>query len=113
MHRSAPGTFGADLLRGILLGKKPHGRFEYGLVPEAIHFLLLIAPVIIPLGMLLSRSRAFVRELGILTRRASTGIPILIGVLVLLYEFVGYTGAQTLVGLIENVLFGEHLIPFL
>jgi ferrous iron transport protein B len=107
------GYFGADLLRGILLGKKTHGRFASGLVPEAIHFLLLIAPVIIPLGMLLSRSRAFVRELGILTRRASTGIPILIGVLVLLYEFVGYTGAQTLVGLIENVLFGEHLIPFI
>jgi ferrous iron transport protein B len=107
------GYFGADLLRGTLLGKKTHGRFSSGLVPEAIHFLLLIAPVIIPLGMLLSRSRAFVRELGILTRRASTGIPILIGVLVLLYEFVGYTGAQTLVGLIENVLFGEHLIPFI
>ncbi len=107
------GYFGAGLLRSILLGKNPAGRFEFGIVPEAIHFLLLIAPVIIPLGMLLSRSRAFVRELGILTRRASTGIPILIGVLVLLYEFVGYTGAQTLVGLVEKVLFGEHFVPFL
>jgi ferrous iron transport protein B len=35
----------------------------------------------------------------------------MIGVLGAVYEFVGYTGAQTLVGLIENVLFGEHLIP--
>ena len=107
------GYVGAGLLHSLLVGKNPDGRFEYGLVPEAIHFLLLIAPVIIPLGMLLSRSRVFVHELGILTRRASTGIPILIGVLILLYEFVGYTGAQTLVGLLENVLFGQHLIPFL
>ena len=107
------GYVGAGLLHSLLVGKNPDGRFEYGLVPEAIHFLLLIAPVIIPLGMLLSRSRVFVHELGILTRRASTGIPILIGVLMLLYEFVGYTGAQTLVGLLENVLFGQHLIPFL
>ena len=96
-----------------MLGKNPAGRFEYGLVPEAIHFLLLIAPAIIPLGMLLSRSRAFIHELGIMTRRASTGIPILLGVLVMLYEFVGYTGAQTLVGLVEKVMFGECFIPFL
>jgi ferrous iron transport protein B len=105
------GYFGAHLLRGILLGEKSGGRFASGLVPEAIHFLLLIAPVILPLGMLLSRSRAFVRELGIITRRPSTGIPILLGVLVLLYEFVGYTGAQTLVGLVEDVFFGDALVP--
>lgn len=107
------GYFGEHFIRSVLVGRNPDGRFEYGLVPEAIHFLMLIAPVIVPLGMLLSRSRAFVHELGIVTRRASTGIPILLGVLVLLYEFVGYTGAQTLVGLIEKVLFGEHLIPWL
>ncbi len=102
-----------SLLHNILLGVDSSGRFEYGLVPEAIHFLLLIAPIIVPLGVLLSRSRSFAHELGIVTRRPSTGIPILIGVLLLLYEFVGYTGAQTLVGLIEKVLFGEHFIPFL
>jgi ferrous iron transport protein B len=107
------GFFGAKLMRDILLGEPSGRQFESGLVPEAIHFLLFIAPVIIPLGMLLSRSRAFVHELGILTRRASTGLPILLGVLMLLYEFVGYTGAQTLVGLIETVLFGGYIIPFL
>jgi len=69
--------------------------------------------VIVPLGVLLSRSRRFAHELGILTRKPSTGIPILLGVLLLLYEFVGYTGAQTLVGLLEKELFGQHLIPFL
>jgi ferrous iron transport protein B len=106
------GYFGSHLLRGVLLGEESGARFASGLVPETIHFSLLIAPVIFPLGMLLSRSRAFVRELGIITRRPSTGIPILFGVLLLLYEFVGYTGAQTLVGLIEDVLFGDNLVPF-
>jgi ferrous iron transport protein B len=103
---------GGSLLRSLLLGSSSE-RFQYGIVTEAVHFLLFIAPVMVPLGVLLSRSRRFAYELGIVTRRASTGIPILLGVLLLLYEFVGYTGAQTLVGLIEKVLFGEHVIPFL
>jgi ferrous iron transport protein B len=106
------GASGSSVLRSIFLGGAS-GRYEYGLIPEVIHFLLIIAPVIVPLGVLLSKSRRFAYELGIATRRASTGIPILLGVLLLLYEFVGYTGAQTLVGLIEKVLFGEIGIPFL
>jgi len=61
--------------------------------------------------VLLSKSRSFAHELGILTRRASTGIPILIGVVLLLYEFVGYTGAQTLVGFLEKILFGDYIVP--
>jgi ferrous iron transport protein B len=104
---------GESLIRNVLLGRNSSGRFEYGLIPEAIHFLFFILPVLVPLGLLLSRSRGFARELGILTRRPSTGIPILIGVLLLLYEFVGYTGAQTLVGLLEKVLFGQHFLPWL
>jgi ferrous iron transport protein B len=107
---SAPGT-GPSLLRDLLLGSGSSGRYEYGIVPEIIHFLLIIAPVVIPFAVLLVRSRSFARELGILTRRALTGIPILIVVLMLIYEFVGYTGAQTLVGLLEKVLFGQYLIP--
>jgi ferrous iron transport protein B len=111
-------VFSADsssgsLVHSILLYKSPDRHFEYGLIPETIHFLLLIAPVIVPLGILLSRSHKFAHELGILSRRALTGIPILLGVMLLLYEFVGYTGAQTLVGLMENVLFGQYVIPFL
>jgi ferrous iron transport protein B len=101
------------MLRDVLLGRTSEGRFEYGLISELIHFLLFIAPVIVPLGVLLSRSRRFAHEVGILSRRAPTGIPILLGVLLLLYEFVGYTGAQTLVGLLEKAVFGRHLIPFL
>ena len=109
---SAPAS-GESLLRDLLMGRTPDGRFEYGLIPELIHFLLFIAPVIVPLGVLLSRSRRFAYELGILTRRALTGIPILLGVLLMVYEFVGYTGAQTLVGLLEKVAFGRYFIPFL
>jgi len=104
---------GTSLLRNVLLGKGATGRYEYGIVPEAIHFLLLIAPVMVPFAVLLLRSRSFIHEIGILTRRASTGIPILVAVLLLVYEFVGYTGAQTLVGLLEKILFGQYLIPLL
>jgi ferrous iron transport protein B len=33
--------------------------------------------------------------------------------MLMLYEFVGYTGAQTLVGLVEKTLFGQYLVPYL
>ncbi len=105
---SSPG-----FIQNVLLGQTSPGRYEFGLVPAAIHFLLFIAPVVVPFGFLLARNRNFVYELGILTRRASTGIPILVVVLLLVYEFVGFTGAQTLVGLLEKILFGQYLIPYL
>jgi ferrous iron transport protein B len=50
--------------------------------------------------------------LGRLTRQPLTGIPILIGVLWVMYEFVGRLGAQVLVDLLENGLFGRYLIPW-
>jgi ferrous iron transport protein B len=106
-------SYGDRLLRSLLLGEKSEGQFVFGLIPELVHILLVIAPVIVPLGVLISRSRAFAYEMGVMTRRAATGIPILLGVLLLLYEFVGYTGAATLVGLLEKVLFGQHFIPYL
>lgn len=103
----------AGFVRNILFGAPGMRKYDYGLVYAAAHFLMFIAPAVVPLGFLLTRSRAFVHEIGILTRRASTGLPILFLVLLLVYEFVGFTGAQTLVGLLENVLFGGYLIPFL
>jgi ferrous iron transport protein B len=102
-----------SLLNSVLLGVNSSGRFEYGIIPEAIHSLMFIVPIIVPLGVLLSRSRSFAYEFGIYSRKASTGLPILSIVLLLLYEFVGYTGAQTFVGLLEKALFGQHVIPFL
>ena len=101
----------SGLFSALLFARSPSGRGEFGLLPEVLHFMFFIAPVIIPLGMLISRSRRFAHEFGILTRRASTGIPILIGALLLLYEFVGYTGAQTLVGFLEDIVFGRLLVP--
>ena len=104
---------GRNLVHSIVLGLNEDGGFAFGLLPGAIHLLFFIVPVIVPLSVLLSRSRSFAFEMGEFSRRASTGIPILLGVLLLLYEFVGYTGAQTLVGLMENVLFKQHFIPWL
>jgi ferrous iron transport protein B len=104
-----PGAGG--FVRGILFGTTDAGTYSFGLVYAAIHLLMFIVPVVVPLGFLMIRNRAFVHEIGILTRRASTGFPILLLVLLLVYEFVGYTGAQTLVGLMENVLFGTYLLP--
>jgi ferrous iron transport protein B len=103
---------GPNLLRGILGGIEKDGHFQSGIIPGVIHFLFFIVPVIVPLGVLLRISRGFARELGALSRRAVTGIPILFGVLLLLYEFVGYTGAQLMVGLFEEVLFGQYIVPF-
>jgi ferrous iron transport protein B len=45
------------------------------------------------------------------TRRPLTGLPILAAVLYLMYLFVGVFGAQTLVGLFEEQLFGRGINP--
>ncbi len=105
--KSPSGTF----LCAILAGRDTSGNLAFGLVPAAVHFLLIIAPVVIPLAVLIARSHAFTYELGNLTRRAATGIPILLAVMILIYEFVGFTGSQTLVGLLEEVVFGQFLLP--
>ena len=103
---------GAKLLRDVLGGIEKDGHFQFGVIPGVIHFLFVIVPVVVPLGALLRVSRGFARDLGVLSRRAATGIPILLGVMLLLFEFVGYTGAQLMVGLIEEVLFGRYIVPF-
>ncbi len=41
------------------------------------------------------------------------GIPVLFAVLFLMYEFVGVFGAQTLVGLLEEDLFGGYVNPYM
>lgn len=101
------------LISTLLLSKASSGRGEFGLGLELLHLLFFLAPVVVPFGFLISRSRKFAAEIGILTRRALTGIPILICVLLLLFEFVGYTGAQTMVGFLEDIVFGRYLIPWL
>jgi ferrous iron transport protein B len=44
-------------------------------------------------------------------REPITGLPILLGVLALMYYFVGYFGAGVAVDFLENVLFGQYVVP--
>ncbi len=103
----------SGILSAVLLTRTSPGKADFGLALELLHFLFFIVPVVLPFGILISRSRRFAHEFGILSRRPSTGLPILICALLLLYEFVGYTGAQTLVGFLEDIVFGRYLIPFI
>jgi ferrous iron transport protein B len=57
-------------------------------------------------------SLAYIPEvLARATRRPVTGLPILVGVLYALYLFVGVFGAQTLVKLLEDGVFGKGINP--
>ncbi|KYC44858.1 MAG: hypothetical protein APG12_01527 [Candidatus Methanofastidiosum methylothiophilum] len=52
-------------------------------------------------------------RLSNLTLNPITGIPIFLGIVLLLYQFVGFIGAQVMVGFLEEKVFGEILNPFL
>jgi ferrous iron transport protein B len=82
--------------------------FLYPLLPQ---LLLLIAPVLVPLALCLRRSRSFAERLGYWSRDWRTGAPVLLAVLLLMYEFVGVIGAGTLVDALENNLFNGLLTP--
>jgi len=56
--------------------------------------------------------RGFSARLGTLTTHPIWGVPVLLAVLYGLYWFVGIFGAGTLVGLLEENLFGEILNPW-
>lgn len=58
-------------------------------------------------------SRTFVRRLEVLTTHRIWGWPILAAVLYGMYWFVGVIGAGTLVGLVEENLFGTIINPWL
>lgn len=57
-------------------------------------------------------SESFARKLGRWSVHPVWGIPILLAVLLAVYEFVGVFGAGVLVGFIEETLFGEYITPF-
>lgn len=50
-------------------------------------------------------------KLGKWTREPWTGVPILLLVLFLMYEFVGVFGAQTAVDFLEKTVFGRYIVP--
>jgi ferrous iron transport protein B len=98
---------------GTLLVGLPNdeGVYEFGLLHAAAHFLSVIAPVVVPFFLLIRRSRRFAENFGIWSRSPLLGAPILAAVLVLVYEFVGYIGAQTLVGALEDGVFNTYINP--
>ncbi|MEW6309128.1 MAG: ferrous iron transport protein B [Bacillota bacterium] len=57
-------------------------------------------------------SRNILETIGHVTMRPLTGIPIFIGVLWLVYLFVGVFGAGTLVDYLETVIFGQFINPW-
>lgn len=101
-------------LGSLLFGKLADdgSTYETGLLYPAItQFLVLIAPVMIPLAFVLRRSERFAERLGHWTRDWRTGAPLMIVVLLLMYEFVGVIGAGTLVDALENNVFNVLLTP--
>ncbi|MBS4537454.1 ferrous iron transport protein B [Clostridium sp. D2Q-11] len=58
-------------------------------------------------------STSFSTKLGRLMLKPLTGIPMLLGALYLLYEFVGVFIAQTVVGITEETIFIETYEPFI
>jgi ferrous iron transport protein B len=99
----------------ILFGQaNDEGMFENGLLyPLVTQLLLLVAPVVIPLAVVVGKSQRFTEQLGRWTREAKTGVPLLVVALLLMYEFVGVIGAATFVDFFENTLFNTYLTPFL
>ena len=61
--------------------------------------------------VVVSRGAAFSRRLGRLSVHPAWGWPILLVVLLAVYEVVGVFGAGVLVDLLEDGLFGRHLNP--
>ncbi len=105
------GVIGA-ILFGTL--NEEAGAYESGLLfPFVTQLLLLIAPVMIPLAFVITRSKSFAERLGRWTRDWQTGLPLLLVALLLMYEFVGVIGAGTLVDFFETTLFNNYLTPFL
>jgi ferrous iron transport protein B len=90
------------------------GAWETGfLYPLITQLGLLIAPVMIPFALVIHRSKSFAERLGAWSRDWKTGAPVLLVVLLLMYEFVGVIGAGTLVDAIENNIFNGLINPAL
>lgn len=99
----------------ILFGEPTaEGVYESGLLhPFLSQLLLLVAPVMVPLAFVITRSKSFAEKLGRWARDWHTGVPVLAVVLLLMYEFVGVIGAGTLVDFMETTIFNAYLTPFL
>lgn len=72
-----------------------------------------VLPVLVPLLWVLARDIEFRRRLGVWSRKPLTGGLILLLTVSLIYQLVGHVGAQTLVALLEERLFGGWALPWL
>jgi ferrous iron transport protein B len=104
------------IVGAILFGtlNEEAGAYESGLLfPFVTQLFLLIAPVMIPLAFVITRSKSFAEKLGRWSRDWQTGLPLLLVGLLLMYEFVGVIGAGTFVDFLETTVFNNYLTPFL
>lgn len=98
-----------DNIRGYLINKFPDGielviqQSRESFIEKLVHESLLEA----------KNASMSVKRLSYLTTHPLWGIPILLMVLYSMYWFVGVFGAGTLVGLLEEQLFGEIINPWL
>jgi ferrous iron transport protein B len=100
-----------EVVHRLLFGRLGAGAYEPGVLTEVVRLFVLFVPILMPTVVLMRRSGRFRQHLGRWTRQPLTGLPILAVILLLVYELVGHTGAQTLVGMLEDVLFGAYLVP--
>ncbi len=83
-------------------------------LPETLAVALgSLMPVLLPFLLALRFDANFPTRFGIWSRRLLTGIPILVVALSVVYQLVGNLGAQVLVGVLEEVVFGAYLLPAL
>lgn len=72
-----------------------------------------LLPILLPLLWALRVDPAFREHFGVWARKPASGFIILAVVLSLMYQLVGNVGAQSLVGILEEGVFGQYLTPVL
>jgi ferrous iron transport protein B len=114
LHNYVAGYWGmasaASLLSSLLATADPGGAEGY----FAQSFTILgayLLPVLLPFLLAVRLDEGFSAAFGVSARRFPTGLPILVVSLSLVYQLVGVLGAQVLVDLLEDELFGAVLVP--
>lgn len=83
------------------------------LASAAAVILGFLLPVVLPFLVAVRLDSRFNEQFGVWARKFPSGLMILIVVLSLLYQLVGNLGAQVLVAVLEERLFGAYLVPAL
>jgi ferrous iron transport protein B len=100
----------ATVLNSVLATVDPGGAEGY--IAQSLTSLgAYLLPVLLPFLLAVRLDEAFGASFGVSARRFLTGVPILMVALSMVYQLVGVLGAQVLVDLLEEELFGALLIP--